>query len=81
MALREPEYVTLAKENPEQLKQKIIRAYSIPVTDYQKNALKYVHGEGDDYSEKRVANELAAFVNICDMASARIWYNYPGHSL
>lgn len=79
LAKREPELVELAKENPEDLKQKLIDRYNIPVTDYQRNALKYVHGEGDDYSDKRVGNELATFVHMCDMASARIWYDYPGY--
>lgn len=42
------------------------------------NALKYIHGEGYDYNPKiRIQKPLAAFVHICDVASARIWYNEP----
>jgi len=42
------------------------------------NALKYIHGEGHDYNPTiRIQKPLAAFVHICDVASARIWYNEP----
>lgn len=42
------------------------------------NAIKYAHGEGNDYHPtKRIQSPLAAFVHHCDNTSARIWFNYP----
>jgi hypothetical protein len=43
------------------------------------NAVKYAHGEGDDYHPiKRIQTPLAAFVHHCDNTSARIWFDKPG---
>lgn len=54
----------------------IIARYGFELTSQQENALRYVEGEGDDYrSDARVMNELAAFCHMCDVASARIWWN------
>jgi hypothetical protein len=48
------------------------------LTPIQANALKYVEGEGDDYSStERVMNELAAFCHKVDIWSARQCYEYP----
>lgn len=53
-------------------------AYGFELTDAHRNALRYVHGEGDDFSRtERIQKPLAAFVHICDVASARIWFDYP----
>jgi len=42
------------------------------------NALKYVHGEGNDYNpEVNVQGPLAAFVHCCDTFSARVWPDFP----
>lgn len=42
------------------------------------NAVKYAHGEGDDYHPTiRIQTPLAAFVHHCDNTSARIWYDKP----
>lgn len=42
------------------------------------NAIKYAHGEGDDYHPtERIQKPLAAFVHHCDNTSARIWYDKP----
>lgn len=55
-----------------------IKEYGIRLTSDQENALKYVHGEGNDYSSKRrVMTPLAAFCHICDIWVARIDFNYP----
>ncbi len=54
----------------------IIEDAGITLTDAQLNAMKYVEGEGGDYSsQRRVMNELAAFCHMCDVASARIWHS------
>ena len=66
------------KQERAEFRQKIIDAYKIPITPEQKNALKYAGGEHVDYSpNKRSMNELAAFVHMCDVASARLWYDQP----
>jgi hypothetical protein len=56
----------------------MIGYYAIHLTTQQLNALKYAEGEGDDYSgQRRVMNELAAFVHSCDVLSARLWHDRP----
>ncbi len=55
--------------------------YGIVLTDDQRNALTYVEGESKDYSNKRrVMNPLAAFCHLCDVTSARIWFDCPKDS-
>ena len=52
--------------------------YGIVLTDDQANAMRYVEGELDDYTNRRrVMGPLAAFCHLCDVTSARIWYDYP----
>jgi hypothetical protein len=54
-----------------------VREY-VSLTDDLWNALRYVEGEGDDYSShRRVMGPLAAFCHMCDVASARIWPEHP----
>lgn len=55
-----------------------LREYGIVLSAEHENALRYVHGEGDDYSSKRrVAGPLAAFCHICDYWIARIDFDCP----
>ena len=50
--------------------------YEITFTTEELNALKYIHGEGNDYQKgKRVMNELAALCHACDVLSARCFHN------
>ena len=59
-------------------REKKLIEYGILLTEDQKNGLKYVEGEGKDYSGKhRTMNPLAALAHICDVASARIYFDYP----
>ncbi|MBU2612572.1 MAG: hypothetical protein KKB62_02515, partial [Nanoarchaeota archaeon] len=54
------------------------KEYNFELNSEHLNALKYVHGEGDDYDKKRnVQGPLAAFAHNCDVISARIWHNFP----
>lgn len=56
----------------------LIDKYEILLNEDQKNALKYIHGEGSDFSPtERIQSPLAAFCHICDVFSARIWFDYP----
>jgi len=41
-------------------------------------AIKYIHGEGDDYrNDKRIMSPLCAFCHCCDIISSRIFFNFP----
>lgn len=47
--------------------------YGIEFDEQEYNALKYAHGEGDDYrKDRRVASPLAGFVHSIDNLSARV---------
>lgn len=52
--------------------------YDVALTPDQQNAMKFVEGEYKEYSNKRrVSGPLAAFCHLCDVTSARIWFDYP----
>lgn len=54
----------------------LIQKFNIELNETQMNALTYIEGENGDYRPgKRTMNELAAFCHMCDIASARIWYD------
>ncbi|MFH0856626.1 MAG: hypothetical protein V1860_01880 [bacterium] len=54
--------------------------YHLKLSKKHVNALKYCHGENEDYHPtKKIMNPLAAFIHCCDTISARIWYQYPKH--
>ena len=60
----------------EEIRNNLISKFDIKLNDIHVNALKYIHGEGDDYkSDKRVMNPLCAFCHCCDIISARIFYD------
>lgn len=59
----------------------LIKKYKIKLNANHKNALQYIHGEGDDFSRtKRIQKPLAAFVHCLDTMSARIWFDEPKKS-
>lgn len=69
---------TWTKESRRALRSDLIARAGIVLTAVQENAMRYVEGEGDDYTPtKRVMNELAAFCHMCDVCSARIWHDRP----
>lgn len=52
--------------------------YGVVLSPAIVNAVTYAEGEGDDYrSDRRVSNELAGFVHMCDNYSARSRHDYP----
>lgn len=66
------------KEERKAFRECKLSEYGIKLTPEQANAMRYVEGEGDDYTnERRVMNELAAFCHMCDIWSARGWHNSP----
>lgn len=58
-------------------KNKLLRE-NFTLNTHHWNAIKYAHGEGDDYHPTdRIQCPLAAFVHHCDNTSARIWFDKP----
>ena len=48
------------------------------LSDMHKNAIDHAEGEGEGYrNDMRVMKPLAAFIHMCDIASARIWFERP----
>ena len=55
-----------------------ISEYGIVLTSEQENGIRYCEGEGADYSSgRRVMGPLACVAHMCDVASARLWYDCP----
>lgn len=66
------------KTAQKEFREKKFREYGFVFTPEQENALKYVEGEFKDYrSDRRVMGPLAAFCHLCDVTSARIWFDNP----
>ncbi len=58
--------------------QQKIKEYGFVLTEDHWNGIQYVEGEKSDYSQKkRAQTPLAAFAHMCDVWSARGWFNYP----
>ncbi len=58
------------------------KRYNFHFEEIELNALKYIHGEGDDYrKDRRVMNELAGFCHAVDVLSARVWHSCKGEPL
>lgn len=52
--------------------------YGIVLTPEHENGLKYAEGELTDYSNReRRMGPLAAAAHLCDVTSARIWFDHP----
>lgn len=74
----EPKEELNTEKEKKEFVQTFIDKYGISLDENHKNALHYIHGEGDDYSRTvNVQKPLAAFVHLCDTVSARIWPDYP----
>jgi hypothetical protein len=66
------------KQAQHHFRKELLDSYNIQLNDEQQNALKYVEGELDDYSNKeRKMGRLAALCHMADIASARLWFDYP----
>lgn len=52
------------------------------LNDSHKNAIDFVEGEKDNYSNgRRAMRPLAAFCHLCDVTSSRIWFDRPSGDL
>lgn len=64
------------KESKALFREEKIREYGIVLNEDQWNGMRYVEGEGKDYrSTSRAMGRLAAFCHMCDVASARLWWD------
>lgn len=81
-AIGAPEdYRPWSKEERMAFRNGIIKKYGIELTEEELTALKYIEGEGDDYSAtERKMNELGALCHAADVLSTRLWHsrNKPG---
>ena len=72
----EEEILEYETDSDVDIRNRLIEQFNIVLTDEHILALKYIHGEGDDYrKDKRVMSPLCAFCHCCDVISSRIFYN------
>ncbi len=68
----------ITKKAQHEFRAQKLKEYGIILSEDQKNAMKYVEGEFDDYTNKRrMMGPLAALCHRADVASARIYFNHP----
>ena len=69
----------MTKEGRKSFRAQKIHEYGIDLTPEHENALRYVEGIPDsEYTPgARIMGPLAAFCHLCDVTSARIWFDYP----
>ena len=66
------------KEDHQRFRMQKLAEYGIVFTPEQENGMKYAEGELNDYSNRRrVMGPLACVAHMCDVCSARLWFNYP----
>lgn len=66
------------KEDHQRFRMVKLAEYGIKFTAEQENGLKYVEGEFNDYTNRRrVMGPLACVAHLCDVTSARLWFNHP----
>ncbi len=79
-------YVLGPDENPDlstkasrlEFRKKLIQDYGFELTEEQWNGIEFAEGEIHKYSNhERNMSPLAAMVHMCDVWSARGWYNQP----
>lgn len=66
------------KDDHQRFRMKKLAEYGITLTPEQENGLEYAEGEIKNYSNrKRHMGPLAAVAHMCDVASARLWFDHP----
>lgn len=66
------------KEDHQRFRMEKLAEYGIVFTSEQENGIKYAEGELNDYSNRRrIMSPLACVAHMCDVASARLWFNHP----
>jgi hypothetical protein len=68
----------LTKADHQRFRMAKLAEYGVMLSDDHENGLKYAEGELDDYSSReRKMRPLAALAHLCDVTSARIWFDHP----
>jgi hypothetical protein len=65
----------LPKQERREFRDALIVTHGIELSPIQQNALTYVEVEFDYTNTERKMGELACFCHICDVLSARLWYD------
>ena len=66
------------KENAHSFRLAKLAEVGVTLSEELESAVRFVEGEGSHYSNRtRVMSPLAALCHMCDVASARLWYDYP----
>ena len=66
------------KEAHQRFRMELLTRYGITLTAEHENGLRYAEGELSDYTNKqRRMGPLAAMAPMCDVASARLWFDHP----
>lgn len=66
------------KENAHLFRLSRLAEAGVTLPEELERAVFFVEGEGSHYSNRtRVMSPLAAFCHMCDVASARLWHDYP----
>lgn len=68
-----------AKADKAAFRLELLERYGIELTPVQANALRFAEGVRDEHytNQRRTMSPLAAFVHVCDLISARMWFNFP----
>lgn len=68
----------MTKKDHQRFRMEKLTEYGIQLSDDHENGLKYAEGELEDYSSReRKMRPLAALAHLCDVTSARIWFDHP----
>lgn len=68
----------LTKTDHQRFRMAKLAEYGIVLSVDHENGLKYAEGELEDYSSReRKMSPLAALAHLCDVTSARIWFDHP----
>jgi hypothetical protein len=68
----------LTKTDHQRFRMEKLAEYGVMLNDAHENGLKYAEGELEDYSSReRKMGPLAALAHLCDVTSARIWFDHP----
>lgn len=70
---------SMTKAERKEFRAEKIAEYRIKLTAEHENAMRYVEGIPDEeYTPgERIMGPLACFCHVCDITSARLWYDYP----
>jgi hypothetical protein len=67
-----------SKRSQHEFRLQLIEKYGFELTDEHLDALQYVEGEGANWSpDERKMGRLGAFCHMCDVCSARLWFDEP----